>query len=184
MSVKRFTDTAAQISDNPTSISGIHTCDEESSVMSITFNNSYLGGITGQTAAFQTTFTNLVNAVEGFFNQEFSDTLTLNVSFDWQALNAGYVSGGFTLGSNNFALNTVSYADLRNALINHVSTNDADPGDDAAATAALILPATDPAPTTGTNTDRYLVTNGEEKLLGLNGVGANDNLGADATITL
>ena len=150
--------------------------------MSITFNNSYLAGITSQTAAFQTTFTNLVNAVEGFFNQQFSDTLTLNVSFDWQALNVGYVSGGFTLGSNNFALNTVSYADLRNALINHASTNDANPGDDAAAIAAL--PATDPAPTTGTNTDRYRVTNGEEKLLGLNGVGANDNLGADATITL
>ena len=69
--------------------------------MSITFNNTYLAGITGQSAAFQTTFTNLVNAVEGFFNQEFSDTLTLNVSFDWQALNAGYVSGPFTLGSNN-----------------------------------------------------------------------------------
>jgi VCBS repeat-containing protein len=150
--------------------------------MSITFNNTYLGGITAQSAAFQTTFTTLVNAVEGFFNQQFSDNLTLNVSFDWQALNPGYVSGGFTLGSNNFPLHTVSYADLRNALINHVSTNDANPGDDAAAVAAL--PATDPAPTTGTNTDRYLVTNGQEKLLGLNGVGANDNLGADATITL
>src|SRR5882724_11213394 len=150
--------------------------------MSITFNNTYLGGITGQSAAFQTTFTNLVNAVEGFFNQQFSDTLTLNVSFDWQALNVGYVSGPFTLGSNNFALNSVSYADLRNALISHASTNDANPGDDAAAIAAL--PATDPAPTTGTNTDRYRVTNGEEKLLGLNGVGANDDLGADATITL
>ena len=150
--------------------------------MSITFNNTYLAGITGQSAAFQTMFTNLVNAVEGFFNQEFSDTLTLNVSFDWQALNAGYVSGPFTLGSNNYTLNTVSYADLRNALINHVSTNDSNPGDDAAAIAAL--PATDPAPTTGTNTVRYQVTNGEEKLLGLNGVGPNDNLGADATITL
>jgi VCBS repeat-containing protein len=150
--------------------------------MAITFNNSYLAGITSQTVAFQTTFTSLVNAVEGFFNQQFSDNLTLNVSFDWQALNVGYVSGGFTLGSNNFPLHTVSYADLRNALISHASTNDANPGDDAAAIAAL--PATDPAPTTGTNTDRYLVTNGEEKLLGLNGVGANDNLGADATITL
>ena len=150
--------------------------------MSITFNNTYLAGITGQSAAFQTMFTNLVNAVEGFFNQEFSDTLTLNVSFDWQALNAGYVSGPFTLGSNNYTLNTVSYADLRNALINHVSTNDSNPGDDAAAIAAL--PATDPAPTTGTNPVRYQVTNGEEKLLGLNGVGPNDNLGADATITL
>jgi VCBS repeat-containing protein len=150
--------------------------------MSITFNNTYLGGITGQTTAFQNTFTSLVNAVEGFFNQEFSDTLTLNVSFDWQALNVGYVSGPFTLGSNNYTLNTVSYADLRNALINHASTNDANPGDDAAAIAAM--PATDPAPTTGTNTDRYRVTNGEEKLLGLNGVGPNDNLGADATITL
>ncbi len=150
--------------------------------MSITFNNTYLGGITSQTAAFQTTFTNLVNAVEAFFNQQFSDTVTLNVSFDWQALNPGYVSGGFTLGSNNFPLHTVSYADLRNALISHASTNDANPGDDAAAIAAL--PATDPAPTTGSNTDRYLVTNGQEKLLGLNGVGASDNLGADATITL
>src|SRR5882724_1983501 len=150
--------------------------------MSITFNNTFLGGITGQSAAFQTTFTSLVNAVEGFFNQQFSDTVTLNVSFDWQALNVGYVSGPFTLGSNNFALNSVSYADLRNALISHASTNDANPGDDAAAIAAL--PAADPAPTTGTNTDRYRVTNGEEKLLGLNGVGANDDLGADATITL
>ena len=105
--------------------------------MSITFNNTYLGGITSQTAAFQTTFTNLVNAVEGFFNQQFSDTVTLNVSFDWQALNPAIVSGGFTLGSNNFPLNTVSYADLRNALISHASTNDANPGDDAATIAAL-----------------------------------------------
>src|SRR4029078_2534349 len=100
---------------------------EESSVMTITFNNTYLGGITSQSAAFQTTFTNLVNAVEGFFNQQFSDNVTLNVSFDWQALNPGYVSGGFTLGSNNFPLHTVSYADLRNALISHASTNDANP---------------------------------------------------------
>ena len=59
--------------------------------MSITFNNTYLGGITSQSAAFQTTFTTLVNAVEAFFNQQFSDTVTLNVSFDWQALNPGYV---------------------------------------------------------------------------------------------
>jgi VCBS repeat-containing protein len=154
--------------------------------MSITFNNSYLGGITGQSASFLSTFTNLVNAVEGFFIQQFSDTVTLNVTFDWQPLNASYPGppAGFILGSNNFSLNSVSYADLRNALINHVSTNDSNPGDDAAATAAAVLPGTDPAPTTGTNTVRYLVTNGEEKLLGLNGVGPNDNLGADATITL
>jgi VCBS repeat-containing protein len=152
--------------------------------MSITFNNTYLAGITGQSAAFQTTFTNLVNSVEGFFIQQLSDTVTLNVTFDWQPLNVGYPGppAGFTLGSNNFARNDVSYADLRNALINHVSTNNSNPEDDAAATAAL--PATDPAPTTGTNSVRYQVTNGEEKLLGLNGVGPNDNLGADATITL
>ena len=35
--------------------------------MAITFNNTYLAGITGQTAAFQTMFTNLVNAVEAIF---------------------------------------------------------------------------------------------------------------------
>ena len=118
-----------------------------------------------------------------FFNQQFTDTVTLNVSFDWQALNTTpSPDGRFTLGSNNFTLNSVSYADLRNALLSHASSNDSNPGDDAAATAAL--PATDPAPTTGTNPVRYQVTNGEEKLLGLNGVGPNDNLGADATITL
>ncbi|MDE2388340.1 MAG: VCBS repeat-containing protein [Betaproteobacteria bacterium] len=150
--------------------------------MTITFNNTYGSGITSQSAAFQTTFTNLVTGVEAFFSQQFSDTVTLNVTFDWQPLNPGYVSGGFTLGSNNFSLHTASYADIRNALIGHVSTNDSNPGDDAATIAAL--PATDPAPTTGSNTARYLVTNGQEKLLGLNGVGANDNLGADATITL
>ena len=152
--------------------------------MTITFNNTYLSGITGQSTAFQTTFSNLVTAVENFFNSEFSDTLTLNVSFDWQPLNVGYVSGGFFLGSNNFNLTDVSYSDIRNALLNHVSSNDANPNDDAAATAAAILPVTDPAVTTGTNTVRYRVTNGQEKLLGLNGVGPNDNLGADATITL
>src|SRR5215212_2654403 len=133
--------------------------------MAITFNNTYAAGITAQSTAFQTSFTNLVNAVEAFFIQQFSDTVTLNVTFDWQPLNPGYVSGGFTLGSNNFALNTVSYDDLRTALIGRASTNDSDPGDDAAATALAILPATDPAPTTGTNTVRYLVTNGQEKLL-------------------
>src|SRR5579859_1554109 len=150
--------------------------------MSITFNNTFLSGITGQSATFQTTFENLVGAVEAFFQQQFTDSVTLNVSFDWQPLNAGYVRGPFTLGSNNFPTTQVSYTDILNALNSHQSTNDSDPGDDAAAVAAL--PATDPAPTTGSNTAEYFVTNGQEKLLGLNGVGANDNLGADATITL
>jgi VCBS repeat-containing protein len=151
--------------------------------MAITFNNTYASGLTGATL---TSVTNLVIAVEAFFNQQFSDNVTLNVTFDWQPLNVGYVIGsgkGFTLGSNNYATNSVSYTALRTALINDVSTNDSNPGDDAAATAAAILPLTDPATATGTNTVRYDVTNGQEKLLGLNGVGANDNLGADATIT-
>ena len=63
--------------------------------MTITFNNTYLGGITGQNAAFQTTFTNLVTAVEAFFIQQFSDTVTLNVTFDWQpSLEAGVALPG------------------------------------------------------------------------------------------
>jgi VCBS repeat-containing protein len=150
--------------------------------MTITFNNTYLSGITSLSADFQTSFNNVVLAVESFFNQQFSDNVTLNVSFDWQALNPGWVSGGFFLGSNNFTQFPVSYTDIINALSASQSTNDANPGDDAAAIAAL--PGSDPAPTTDSNTVRYLVTQGEEKLLGLNGVGPNDNLGADATITL
>jgi hypothetical protein len=81
---------------------------QEGSVMAITFNNTYGAGITSQSMAFQTMFTNLVNAVEAFFIQQFSDTVTLNVTFDWQPLNPNYMGGGFTLGSNNFALHTVS----------------------------------------------------------------------------
>src|SRR4051812_19926739 len=153
--------------------------------MAITFNNTYLAGITSQTTAFQTTFTNLVNSVEAFFIQQFTDTVTLNVTFDWQALNTTpSPDGRFTLGSNNFSLTAVSYTDLRNALLSRVSSNDSNPGDDAAATAAAVLPGSDPAPLNGTNPVRYLVTNGEEKLLGLNGVAHDANLGADATITL
>src|SRR4051794_17249403 len=153
--------------------------------MAITFNNTYLAGITDQSTAFQTTFTNLVNSVEAFFIQQFTDTVTLNVTFDWQALNTTpSPDGRFTLGSNNFSLTAVSYADLRNALLSHASSNDSNPGDDAAATAAAVLPGSDPAPLNGTKPVRYLVTNGEEKLLGLNGVAHDANLGADATITL
>jgi hypothetical protein len=61
--------------------------------MAITFNNTYGAGITSQSAPFQTTFTNLVNAVEAFFIQQFSDTVTLNVTFDWQPLQAGAPPG-------------------------------------------------------------------------------------------
>jgi VCBS repeat-containing protein len=127
-------------------------------------------------------FQSVVNAVEAFYNQQFSNTVTINVTFDWQALNVGYVSGPFTLGSNNYATSTASYADIRNVLINHLSTNDANPGDDAAMTGAL--PVTDPGVATTGNTVQWNVSNVQEKLLGLNGVGPNDNLGADATITL
>src|SRR6476620_9820522 len=123
--------------------------------MAITFNNTDGAGITGQGAAFQTMFDNAVTAVEAFFIQQFTDTVTLNVTFDWQPLNAGWTGGGFTLGSNNFALPSVSYVDILNALTAHQSTNDSNPGDDAAVIAAL--PATDPAPTTDSNTVRYLV---------------------------
>lgn len=151
--------------------------------MAITFNNTYNAGITG-IAGFQATFSSVVNAVEAFFNQQFSNTLTLNVTFDWQPLNAGYPGppAGFTLGSNNYATHTVSYAAILNALNTHQSTSDSNPGDDAALTGAL--PATDPAVATAGNTVQWNVSNGQEKLLGLNGVGPNDNLGADATITL
>ena len=149
--------------------------------MPITWNNTYTAAITGNATLFAN-FQSVVNAVEAFYNQQFSNTVTINVTFDWQALNVGYVSGPFTLGSNNYATSTVSYADIRNALLNHVSTNDSNPGDDAALTGAL--PATDPGVATAGNTVQWNVSNVQEKLLGLNGVGPNDNLGADATITL
>src|SRR5262249_41861875 len=92
-----------------------------------------------------------------------------------------------TLANNVFLNNgNTTYADIRNALLARVDSNDANPGDDAAFTGAL--PANDPAVASpNTNTIQRFVSRGQQKLLALNGVAGdagNAQTDPDTGITL
>jgi small basic protein len=58
-------------------------------VMPLTFNNTFGAGVSAQYHA-------VVGQVEAFLSQQFTDNVSINITFNSAALNPGYVSGGFT----------------------------------------------------------------------------------------
>src|ERR1041385_2690157 len=116
----------------------------------ITFNVTYDTTITSQSAAFQSMYTTAVNSALGYLSQNFTNNVTINVTFSWANLGFGAAA------ENSFYYNTYSYAQVRTALINSQNS----PED---TTAYATLPANDP---TGSG-NVYALTSGQAKALGL-----------------
>jgi FG-GAP-like repeat/FG-GAP repeat len=110
---------------------------------------SYDSSVTSQSGAFQSLFDGAVNAVVQFYDQEFTNNITVHVTFAWGSLGAG------TIAENQFYYDTYSYATIVSAL--KATQNSAD---DIAAYATL--PANDP---TGGN--GFMVTAAQARVLGL-----------------
>jgi VCBS repeat-containing protein len=144
--------------------------------MALIFDNFFDATVTGNanSAAYQAA----VLAVENFLSAQlttFGAGSDVTLRINWRFATTDYNGNAFGPGTlaNNVFLNTavVNYSDIRNALLARVDSNDANPGDDAAFTGAL--PVADPGVATTGNTVHWVVSRGEEKLLGLNGVAAD-----------
>jgi VCBS repeat-containing protein len=158
--------------------------------MALIFSNNFDTTVT--TNASSQAYQDTVAAVENFLSAQLTTlagdvTLQINWRYDTQDAN-GKAFAPTTLANNIFGntLVEVSYADLRNALLARVDSNDSNPGDDAAFTGAL--PVTDPAVANpGTDTVHWWVSRGQEKLLGLNGVAGDAGNAAtdpDTSVTM
>jgi hypothetical protein len=110
---------------------------------------SYDSSVTSQSGPFQSLFDGAVNAAVQFYDQEFTNNITVNVTFAWGSLGAGAIA------QNQFYYSTYSYATIVNALKATQSS-----ADDVAA--YTTLPANDP---TGGN--GYMVTAAQARVLGL-----------------
>jgi hypothetical protein len=108
------------------------------------------------------TFKSAVASVAQFFQNLFSDPVTINITVGYGEVGGQSMPSG-ALGSNISFLNSYSYAQIKSAF-----AADSKGGDDA--TAVSTLPATSPAPGGGT----YWVPRAEAKALGL--IGASGNL--------
>jgi FG-GAP-like repeat len=115
----------------------------------VNINVTYDSSVTSQSQAFQSLFDGAVNAVVSFYDQEFTNNITVNVTFAWGSLGAG------TVAQNDFYYDTYSYATIVSALKATQSS-----ADDIAA--YTTLPANDP---TGGN--GYMVTAAQARVLGL-----------------
>ena len=158
--------------------------------MALIFDNFFDSTVTGNanSAAFQAA----VTAVENFLSSElttFGAGSDVTLRINWRFATTDYNGNAFgsnTLANNVFLNNgTFSYTDIRNALLARVDSNDANPGDDAAFTGAL--PATDPGTAAAGNTVRWILSRGQEKLLGLGGIAAdagNAQTDPDTGVTL
>jgi hypothetical protein len=115
--------------------------------MSLVINVSYDSSISSAPAGYITA----IQAAVNYFEQNFSNDVTLNIKFGWSALS------GNALAQNSFYLNYFSYAQMKSLL-----TSSAQSADDATAYASL--PASDPTPG-GAST--WALSVGQEKALGL-----------------
>jgi hypothetical protein len=119
------------------------------------FQNTFLSGVTPA-------FMAAVTAAEHFFQAHFTNSVTLNCSFDLQSLSPSFA------GSNTYDPVNVSYAALKAALELHATTT-------VGRAAAASLPTVDPSAGRG-----FAVAVGEARILGLAGAGS----GIDDAITL
>ncbi len=117
----------------------------------LVFVNTYGSNVS---AAYHTA----IVAAENYFQSHFTNSVTLNMSFDLQALSLSFS------GQNSYRpVGTISYAALANALRQHATT-----ADDAAAVASL--PTTDPSGGRG-----FEVPIGMARILGLAGTGTEND---------
>ena len=115
--------------------------------MSLVINVTYDSSVNGAPAGFKTA----VQSAVSFFEQTFTNNVTLNITFGWAALGAGAAA------QNSFYIDTYTYSQMKSLL-----TATANSADDRAAYGTL--PASDPI--TGGNST-WALTVGQEKALGI-----------------
>src|SRR5262245_11495148 len=126
----------------------------------ITYQGSGLVFVNTYSANVTPAYRTAIIAAENFFQSQFTNSVTLNVNFDFGAL-----SNGITASNSWIPLNNVSYSTLRAALQSHATTP-------AATLAVNSLPSTDP-----TNGRGFSVAMGLAKILQLPGAGTDsDNI--------
>lgn len=118
----------------------------------LVFVNKYGSGLTDA-------FHSCIIAAEHFFQSNFANACTLDVSFDLKALSPSFIA------YNNFSFVHVSYATLKNALATHDTTS----AEQLAAVASL--PATDPSHGAGFN-----LPVGYADMLGLSSASGTDSV--------
>jgi hypothetical protein len=122
------------------------------------FNITFGASVSSAPEGFKTT----VAAVAQFFQDTFTDPVTVNVKVDFTPLHG-------LLGHSDYSLNPSSYAQITGALAKDTSS-----ASDAGAVASL--PATDPI----SGTHSYFMTTAQAKALGLAGASG----ASDGTVTL
>lgn len=157
--------------------------------MTLKFENNFDATVTSSSssAAYQSA----VFSVENFLSSQLTTTggdvtLKINWRYDTKDANGNPFSSN-TLANNIFGnnLHEHSYTDIRNALLAHVTSNDSNPGDDAAFTSAL--PTSDPGFNSdpANNTVHWWLSRGQEKVLGLTSGNAGDAASdPDTSVTL
>lgn len=115
--------------------------------MSLVININYDSSVNSAPAGFKTA----VQAAVAFYEQSFTNDVTLDITFAWSPLS------GNALAENNFYYNTYTYAQMKSLL-----TASATSASDSVAYASL--PSTDPTP--GGNSV-WALTVGQEKALGV-----------------
>jgi hypothetical protein len=115
--------------------------------VSLVINVTYDSSVNSAPAGFKTA----VQAAVAFFEQTFTNNVTLNITFGWAALS------GNALAENSFYYNTYTYAQMKSLLTASATSQDD-------ATAYATLPGTDPTP--GGNST-WALTVGQEKALGI-----------------
>jgi VCBS repeat-containing protein len=157
--------------------------------MTLKFDNNFDSTVTS--SASSAAYMAAVASVENFLTSELTTvggdvTLKINWRFDTKDAN-GNAFSPTTLANNVFGnnLHEHTYAEIRTALLAHVTSNDSNPGDDAAFTGAL--PGSDPAfnSNPGTNSTHWWLSRGQEKVLGLTSGTAGDAASdPDTSVTL
>jgi len=115
--------------------------------VSLVINVTYDSSVSGAPAGFKTA----VQAAVSFFEQTFTNNVTLNITFGWAAL------GGGAAAENNFYADTYTYSQMKSLLTVRAKSPDD-------MTAYATLPTSDPTP--GGNST-WALTVGQEKALGI-----------------
>ena len=121
-------------------------------------NANYDSSVNSAPAGFKTAFQSVVN----YFDNMFSDPITVNIGVGWGEVGGSTISAGALGESETYLAGYYSYSQVRNAMI-----SDARSSADQAAVASL--PAADP-----TGGRRELMSTAEAKALGLSNYGGTD----------
>jgi hypothetical protein len=132
----------------------------------LVINASYDASVNNAPPGFITAFQSVIS----FFENNFSDPVTINIGVGWGEVGGYSIASGALAKSEAYADTNYSYSQVRNALIGDAKSS-------ADSTAIASLPTTDP-----TGGKSFLMPTAQAKALGLSSWGGTDgNVGFDKT---